>query len=85
MYVDALISAGNHENEVFTLRITQKQYLRRADFYYTNGIQTIPGQKNVTLAKITQDYHMPNSNQEVSPAKQRFQGYTRIKQEILLK
>ena len=43
MYVDALISAGNHENEVFTLRITQKQYLKRANFYYTNGIQTIPG------------------------------------------
>ena len=43
MYIDDMISGGNNEAEVVYLRIAQKQYLKRSDLYYKNGIQIIPG------------------------------------------
>ena len=43
MYVDDMISGGNNEAEVVYLRIATKKYLKRADLYYINDIQIIPG------------------------------------------
>ena len=43
MYVDDIISGGNNEAEVVYLRIAPKKYLKRADLYYINDIQIIPG------------------------------------------
>ena len=48
--------------KLFTLRMKQKQYLKRVGFYNINTVQIISFWKNVTLTKITQNYHMLNSN-----------------------